>query len=324
MHGAQWAPIAETAAAMPDQYATIPSRNAVSYQAQKPGPIWAYSHRKRVNVVAICQVIFGPWLLFAGLYAVMSFSIHYTQPAIAWTIAIVCLLIVLATGVGALGAYRQRREEAEDPTWLIFLFASMAFAWILAMVFGDVNFHQNMIPFYDVENLATYPLVDPSHMRGQGMMDVGRAFFSVGSHLDIAKSAGFKNFDTYCAAPITLGNDTLTSYDFWAVGVNCCSGSEADFACGEFSNPNARGGLRLMKDEQRPWFRLAVEQAEASHGIKAQHPLFFIWAQDPNEDVNAHRDNGMKSYLLGMFGHFSFQLFCVICVMIFYQKRQPR
>jgi len=324
----------EGATPMPrtDNYATIANRKAVGYpEAQKPGPIWAYGQRKRINVLAIFQVVFGPWLLFSGLYATMSFSIHYSQPAIAWTIAAVTLLIVLASGAGAWGAYRRRmQEEAEDPTWLIFLFASLAFAWLLAMVFGDINFYQNMVPFYDVENLATYPMVDPSHMRGQGVMDFGRIFFQNDAVLDITRSAGFKNLDTYCVAPVSRMNpetqvaEKLSSYDFWAVGVNCCAGNQPDFSCGEFANPYARAGLRLMKDELRPWFRLAVEQAEAMHGIKAQHPLFLTWMQDPNEEVNAHRDNGMKSFLLGIFGHFSFQLFCVLCVITFYQKLQPR
>ena len=47
------------------------------------------------------------------------------------------------------------------------------------------------------------------------------------------------------------GEAPLSTYDFWAVGVNCC-GAAADFKCGEFSNPKAHAGLRLMSDEQRP------------------------------------------------------------------------
>merc|ERR1719502_2180472 len=72
------------------------------------------------------------------------------------------------------------------------------------------------------------------------------------------------NLDLYCVAPIVKGNAQLTSYDFWAVGVNCCSGAQSDFRCGEYTNPHSKSGLRLMKDDQRPFYRLAVQQSTST------------------------------------------------------------
>jgi len=201
-------------------------------------------------------------------------------------------------------------------------FAAVAFglAVFLATTFGDMNFWYNMQPFYDIENLNTYPSVNPAREKGQQLMDAGRVYFSDGTGLDMRKAMGFKNLDLYCVAPIVHGQDQLASYDFWAVGLNCCSGVSSDFRCGEFNNPHARSGLRLMRDDQRPFFRLAVQQAEAAYNIKATHPLFFYWMQDPVAEMNSYRDDGFKYYLLGIFTHFAFNLFCVVCAVVGFSK----
>merc|ERR1712124_161832 len=102
------------------------------------------------------------------------------------------------------------------------------------MVLGDMNYWENLQPYYDIIHLNEYTSVDPSQMSGQQLMDAGRVIFSEKSKLDLTKSMGFKNMDTYCVAPITMGTDTLETYDFWAVGMNCCSGNSADFHCGEY------------------------------------------------------------------------------------------
>ena len=47
-------------------------------------------------------------------------------------------------------------------------------AAVLATIFGDMNFWFNMQPFYDIENLNTYPSVNPASETGQRLMDAGR------------------------------------------------------------------------------------------------------------------------------------------------------
>lgn len=293
------------------------------YQYGAPGiekSPFARGQRSRLNLVAMCQCLFVPWILFCVVYAVMSFSLHYSQPALCYLVVACCGLVVLTAGFLAFQAVQRKAAGGAEPTWFIFLFLTLLIAWCAAFVLGDLNFWYNMQPYYDIQNLNTYPSVSPASMRGQQLMDAGRVFFTSGTRLDLTKSMGFRNLDLYCVAPITTGAAPLASYDFWAVGMNCCSGTSADFHCGEFNNPRAGAGLRLMRDDQRAFFRLAVQQAEAAYSIKAIHPLFFYWMQDPVAEMNSYQDDGFKHYLLGMFTHFAFQLFCVIVATIAFSK----
>merc|ERR1719240_914960 len=126
-----------------------------------------------------------------------------------------------------------------------------------------MNFTFNYQPYYDVMNLESYPNVDPSQMNGQQVMDAGQVGFVSGVTVDTSKSMGFYNLEWYCVAPIIKDKVRTPSHDFWAVGTNCCGGpstAPTKFKCGEYNNPSAQSGLRLMKDSQRPFFRLAVQQ----------------------------------------------------------------
>jgi hypothetical protein len=282
--------------------------------------------RRRINVVAVLIAVFIPWALFSAVFVAISFSVHYRHPSVTAMVTALGLLLALGSGCMALRDRSDKmncKQRQDDPKWYGFIFATCLFAWILAVVGGEANFYSNIQPFYNIINLGTYSSVDPSRMRGQQLMDAGRVIFSEDAKLDLKKSMGFRNSDRYCVAPITVsrGNESflpLETYDFWAVGINCCSGNKADFHCGGFNNPNAHGGLRLMQDAGRPFFRLAVQQAEAAYGIKAAYPIFFTWVQDPIQEVNAYQEDGLRYCLMGVFSHFSLHLLIVaIAVLVF-------
>eukprot|EP00443_Scrippsiella_acuminata_P017585 CAMPEP_0115252966 /NCGR_PEP_ID=MMETSP0270-20121206/44425_1 /TAXON_ID=71861 /ORGANISM="Scrippsiella trochoidea, Strain CCMP3099" /LENGTH=235 /DNA_ID=CAMNT_0002668449 /DNA_START=69 /DNA_END=773 /DNA_ORIENTATION=- len=233
----------------------------------------------------------------------MSFSMHYKSPASAFAL--------VAEGRG-------QPESRAQLVVLHLLHESVSVG--LRVALGDMNFSSNLQPFYDVLNLNYYAGVDPLKLQGQQLMDAGRIIFTENARLDLSRSMGFKNSEIYCVAPVTVvsknvSHADLMTYDFWAVGMNCCSGNAkaADFSCGDYNNPRAHAGLRLMRDDQRAFFRLAVQQAEAAYNIKAVHPLFLHWMQDPMAEVNSYQDNGYRYYLIGIWSHFGIQLFLVVC-----------
>jgi len=278
--------------------------------------------RKRINIVSVAVALFLPWALFAGVFALMSFSLHYTQSTLTTVLAVLCFVPVLWTGFFAAQQVKKRAAGAgRESTWYVFLFISLLVAWSCGYIFGSTNYSTYTEPYYNVNNLMTYTSIDPSAWRGQQLMDAGRVVFTSDSVLNTKMFSGFKNAKTYCVAPITIEvNGTYKSqdtYDFWAVGTECCTKS---FQCGDYNNPDAHGGLRLTSDADRGFYRLAVQQAEAAFRIKAAHPLFFTWTQDPVGSTSDYLSDSIQYFLIGVSVFFVVQVFVVACATIVFSR----
>jgi hypothetical protein len=283
--------------------------------------------RMKMNIVAIFVSLFVPWILFTSLYADLSFRLHYKIPVLCWVFLVLGVLLVLAIGscAGFNVLLMVRGSPSYQPTWSIFLFLTSLVAVVLGPTLGSENFWNYMQPYYDLQNLNDYTGVDPTRMRGQQMMDAGRVKFQNGAAIDLRKAYAFQNLETYCVAPITINNEKmgglvpLSSYDFWAVGVNCCGGnstSSVNFKCGAYNNKDAQEGLRLMNDESRSFLRLAVQQAESVHNIVATHPLFFEWTENANDDMNHYMEVAFRNFACAMCSFFAAQL-CLVFIVAY-------
>mmetsp|Transcript_34274 Transcript_34274/g.72965 ORF Transcript_34274/g.72965 Transcript_34274/m.72965 type:complete len:315 (+) Transcript_34274:64-1008(+) len=275
--------------------------------------------RSTLNMSIVLLSLLVPWALFAVDLCFVALPLHVELPGLMWVVVVVSILATLGMGVSALEA--RRAKNGESAFWRCFLFVSMLLAFILAIVCGTVVFMRYTEPYQELGSLNTYSDVDPAKLRGDQLLDAGRITFSEGTRLDISKSMGFKQDGTYCVAPIVTGDASLKGYDFWAVGKGCCSGGKADFACAKETGHGVHGGLRLMEDEDRPFFRLAVQQAEAIHKIRSRYPLFFKWTRDPAEELNSWRVNSVNVYLLGIFAFAVWQGFLVACATLIASKR---
>mmetsp|Transcript_53934 Transcript_53934/g.167151 ORF Transcript_53934/g.167151 Transcript_53934/m.167151 type:complete len:320 (-) Transcript_53934:128-1087(-) len=298
----------------------LPSYGNAPTMASKT-PLHRHKRHVGISVLLLCLSI--PVGIYAAVCAVMSFQIHHTSPGVTWLVVILAAAATAAVGALAATAARRRYVYGDfnrEPYWYIFLTLTMMAAWIFAVCLGHVNFNNNMLPYEDLQNLSAHPAVDPATMTSREVMDVGRVMFTEGAQLDLTKSIGFKNTDRYCVAPITMKGTSMTNYYFWAIGLNCCSGNAADFHCGEYDNSKARGGLRLMREDQRAFYRLAVQQAEATFNIKADYPLFFYWMQSPSAEMESYRDDAMKFYLLGLCTAFFCQLLLLVLAVLGHSK----
>jgi len=278
--------------------------------------------RQRISVRSAGLCLFGPWLFFCLVYALRSFRLRFEQPLACRALTAACGLVVLALGCAAAAAAVQRlRGRRREPSWVVFAFLTTLAAYAMGLILGDLNYSTNLHWYYSTTTLNQYRDVNPSRgpgqqfTPGQQFMDAGLVYFSENATLDLSRSMGFRDQDTYCVAPITVKDAgvvlPLEVYDFWAVGLGCCSGSANDFHCGAYADAAAHAGLRLMADEQRPFFRLAVRQAEAAYDIKATHPLFVYFVADPDAEMATFAEQGTKWFLLGMLVHFGWQCLAV-------------
>jgi len=273
--------------------------------------------KTRLALPVILGCVFVPWLLFITIFWIRSFELRRDSEDLA---NLICYCLLLPVLVFAYMSYNLGRSGG-DAKPMAFLTLTCLLAWVVAFLTGESNYVLFMRPYYDINNLNVYPSVDASKYVGSQLMDAGMIQFKEGTKLWLQKSIGFKNDEVYCVAPIVSNlTGTQSTYDFWAVGINCCSGHMPDFHCGEYTNPMARWGLRLMDDSKRDMFRLAVKEASATFNLNAPHPVFMYWLSDPKSEVNAYQDDGFKFFLMYVFGSFSVQLFLVVFAAAFFTK----
>jgi len=277
-----------------------------------------------LNFLAILISLFVPWIIFVGIFALFSFQLHYQHPGITYFVAVIVFLGIL---VHARYAYyarlaaRMASESDREPSWMAFQSATLFLAFILGVVLGVMNYKLFTLTYHQVTSLNDYHGVDPSRMRGQQLLDAGSIIFTQDSALDTSKSMGFRNLDTFCVAPITNTKGDLPTYDFWAVGRNCCSGTKPDFHCSHYRNPRAHGALRLVRRTgDRAFYRLAVQQAEATYNIRAAHPLFFQWEEDPSGVLEGLKASSVRNLYFALAGFFVFQAFIVAAATVSFAK----
>eukprot|EP00932_Pfiesteria_piscicida_P021506 SRR837773.8293.p1 GENE.SRR837773.8293~~SRR837773.8293.p1 ORF type:complete len:331 (-),score=113.65 SRR837773.8293:3-944(-) len=287
----------------------------------------ASKHRKRLDLFSAVVALMAPWSLFVLVFGTVSFYAHYAAPLLtSLTAAVVCIACV-ASAAGALKAWA---VGSDTRFFRLYISVALAVASFMGWVLGDINFWQFMQPSYHIDHLATYTNVDPSsqhlwsgeQVRAQGgrYQDAGKVYFTSEAVVDRSKAMSFKDGNLYCVAPIVNPNcKNDCGYDFWAVGINCCGDLAADFRCGAYNSSRARSGLRQVVETWRPFFRLAVVQAEGIHGLESRHPLFFHWVEDPVAELTSWKLMGYRAFIVTMI-----LSFCINAMIMFPSLKAAR
>jgi TM2 domain-containing membrane protein YozV len=300
-------------------YGTGPSDTDVLYGTEaglskQPRP-------KKPNFKAIFLCFLLPCITFGAVSWLLASIMAAVKPVIVLALLGMILLCVFLTWYLVVKTMRRYNVGLIDfPLWYIFMAASATVAYAAAMWLGRVNYYNNTVAFEAINSLAFVSGVDPSQPSAR-YLDIGSVVFVPTSAVGVSQFVGFKNGDVYCVAPI-INNATSTSktastpvsYDYWAIGLNCCSGGS--FKCGEYNNPKAHSGMRLMKEEQRAFYQLAVQEAVATYSLTVNTPMFFYWIQDATAALNIIEAQGTSDWMMSMLSYTVTQLFFTVSAAI--------
>lgn len=283
-------------------------------------------------------------LLFADVFLSLVFSFRYKNHTGALIIGpVLCAMLCVMMVVTA--AFRYRRGSPARGLF-IFAFASIG-GTITGYILGERTWWKYTVNYYNYEDMASYVNVDPGVDVGQSFMDAGTIYFKEQSYILTEKALAFKNGATYCVAPIVRQPvqmlpgqsnpfvlQTVTGYsapkagtlDFWAVGTNCCgtTGTDEPFTCSDGASQLARSGLRLLNNQERQIYLLAVQQWSASTGLPVRHPIFFKWVKDPIAEQQAYYDQAWFNFFMALIAVFTFGLILCFLLMLILQRLRIR
>lgn len=280
----------------------------------RPRSLFAPGHRIKMNAVPIFLNLFVPWSVYVLVGGILGFSMQYKRP----TLVTILLLVVVCAWLVLVGIALWARRCDPDPTWFSYVAIVTGVAIFAGVAFGSYIYEAKSRPFYEIQDLKVISQFDPGVERGQNVLDAGVFYFVDGGHIDGDRSWHFKHKSLYCVAPIVSRSIAMATYDFWAVGKNCCSVGASDFRCGAWADTAAQSAVRLMDDKDLSYYRLAVKQAEAIHGIQSTNPIFMYWSDDPVVEVSGWSHEAFRAYCFSCGFAFVVSAFCLAIALFKY------
>jgi len=281
--------------------------------------------KKERDPIEIMACAIWSVLMFLYVYLFMQSRFRHEEWLAAFLLGPgIVFLICCWVSITAYKKLKDARQPRRN-LWVNLAICSWG-ALIAGYVLGDRSYWLYTTNIYSYRDLVSYVDIDPAEDSGQAYMDSGHVYFKEHSMVLRQRFKSFRNGDNYCVAPIirgafvpTAGSTAPTmngyvmpgsgTYDWWAVGTNCCEGDGTDakeFTCGQTTNSLSRSGMRLLSDTQRPYYLLAVQEWSATYGLPVKHPLFFEWVKDPLEtedgydaDADAKLWQNLWYFLLG-------------------------
>jgi hypothetical protein len=197
---------------------------------------------------------------------------------------------------------------------------AVGLAFLLGTFAGYNIYTYHAKPYFQLRDLKVSNAIDASTTRGIEVSDAGILHFRAGSHVEPSISWHFKSGSLYCVAPIVSNTSEVPfsqTYDFWAVGKDCCSSTAADFRCGSWGHlGSTMGGIRVVDEDDTVMYRLAVQQTASLYNILAPKPVFVEWSLDPELEALQSKRKGFRIFLNYCMFAFLCSVFSVAVAMV--------
>lgn len=265
-----------------------------------------------MSMMPMLMMLLLPWAAFGVTAGLAAFRARYLFPYMVDLILVAFVLLWLGSVFAAVYA----RFRIAEPTWYTYLCCALGVAVVAGPLCGDHIFRSLTQHYYRVGDLKTLHGVDVAVDKGDAMLDAGIVDFAQGNYLDGMRAWHFKHHSAYCVAPVVTNRTAgpvSGSYDFWAVGKDCCSLTSSDFRCGAWGHPHADRAIRVLADQDMAFYRLAVQQAETLYGLVAANPVFFKWSDDPEAEVASWFAQAMRNFTFDLAVAFMVSLVALSC-----------
>eukprot|EP00929_Paragymnodinium_shiwhaense_P031949 TRINITY_DN17794_c0_g1_i1.p1 TRINITY_DN17794_c0_g1~~TRINITY_DN17794_c0_g1_i1.p1 ORF type:complete len:437 (+),score=49.10 TRINITY_DN17794_c0_g1_i1:87-1397(+) len=248
---------------------------------------------RAIKLALVCCLVYG-LLVFSYLVGTGALSwILYLGAILICVFRVLVVLVLLASAAYGHFLIPVYRKSLIFWSWLPSVYLLLCTgSFITGSFLGSYVYEYNIRPYNELTRLKIVRGLNPQTTPGSQVMDAGLVEFADSVDIDRARGGCFVGRGHhYCVAPIVNGGRLIPSgvggatsygtFDYFAVGVDCCTCPNIDFRCGEWDNPLAQGGIRSMDKDARAGFNLAVDDWKANYGKDAGHPVFFNWVQDP-------------------------------------------
>eukprot|EP00397_Hematodinium_sp_SG-2012_P033489 GEMP01035788.1.p1 GENE.GEMP01035788.1~~GEMP01035788.1.p1 ORF type:complete len:310 (+),score=68.36 GEMP01035788.1:115-1044(+) len=245
-----------------------------------------------------CTIL--PWVILSLLVLILSLKFRYDHPALSTFVVFAIALCGLAIATRDV----QRANSMLLRRWAFYKICMVSLACLLGTHLGEYFFNIYTKHYYDLHQLGRYKGVDPSTTHGAQVFDAGVLKFTDYTSLDRGQAGCYQARTRFCIAPIVAsprGAAVLPatgSYDFFAVGKDCCNCPDQDFRCGDWDSDVNPGGLRMVDKVDTPYYQLAVDQWSAAYRRTAKTPIFIYWTSEADGNVRGMYQVAMTGIVL--------------------------
>lgn len=298
------------------------------------------ARQERRPIEAFVAALFAT-VAFGAVYYALTFRMRYESYNTALLMG-PGMFILLCTGLG-LFSFRRYNKGLPSRGLILCTVAGLG-GTAAGMIVGENAWWKYTVMYYNYQDMGSYVNVDPGVDVGQSFMDAGTIYFKESTYVLERKALAFRNGATYCVAPIVRAPvqimpgqanpnvlETSTGFsppksgtiDFWAVGKDCCgsTGTDEPFTCGGAASAFSRTGMRILNNNDRAMYLLAVQEWSATTGLPVRHPMFFNWVKDPIDETKAFYKAAwahlwlclFTNFVVALIAAFLLQMLLVVC-----------